>query len=605
VLDLKVDVSQELEHLNKLAKEDPTHRFNRLYRLLRQEEFLLLAKDRIARNKGANSPGVDGQVIDDITPEIIIQLSQELMTQTYQPQPVQRRYVPKRQSDKLRPLGLPAARDKIVQSGIALILEALYEPLFRRCSHGFRPGHSPITALRQVSSAYRAGVTCIIEGDIENCFGNLPHSIILNCLRKRIRDERFIDLVRKMLQAGVMENGYLTPSYSGAPQGGICSPILSNVVLHELDCWLEDKVGANPPPQTPKERNARSNPEYMRLHSRIMAIQRYLDGKYSIPKHTTPEALHQELREKLHLRRLQPRLLSRPTIYYTRYADDFAIILCHKSKVEAQQLRATLTDWMQTHLGLPLNQDKTLITPWHKPVRFLGYELQGRTNRNGTKWLHLSVPKAAVRDVVTKIKRATAYPQAPHYDVFTNVNAVARGWMNYYRYAHNNNVIGGKLALVIFWRTVHYLAKKHRCSIAKLMAKHYDRSPKTGCKALFIHKPDQPPSPETRYFLWHKTPTRLSLATPAWVDDKQAYLNTGWAQGRSQQKRLETKAAAEERCQSCGTTIGPFVTHHPNRLAKAKRVKKGSGHVAQSGLAQQTKLLCRPCHLSHHHATCQ
>jgi RNA-directed DNA polymerase len=600
-----MDVIVELKHLNKLAKEDPTRRFNRLYRLVRQAQFLTLAKDKIAHNKGANTPGVDGQVMNDITPEEISQLSQELTTHTYQPQPVQRRYIPKRQSDKLRPLGLPAARDKIVQSGIALILEALYEPLFRRCSHGFRPGHSPMTALRQMSSAYRAGATWIIEGDISNCFGNLPHSVILNCLRKRIRDERFIDLVRKMLQAGVMEGSHLTPTYSGAPQGGICSPILSNVVLHELDCWLEDEGGANPQPLTPKEQNARSNPEYMHLHHRIMVIRRYLDGKRPIPKHTTPEALRQELSEKLRLRRLQPRLLPRRALYYTRYADDFAIILCHLSKAEAQQLKATLTHWMQTHLGLPLNQDKTLITPWHKPLRFLGYELQGRTNRNGTKWLHLSVPKAAVREVVAKIKRATAYPQAPHYDVFSNVNAVARGWMNYYRYAHNNNSTGGKLSLVIFWRTAHYLAKKHRCSIAKLLAKHYDRSPKTGCKALFIYKPDQAPAPDTRYFIWHKPPIRLSLATSAWVDDKQAYLNTSWAQGRSQQKRLETKAAAEERCQSCGTTVGPFITHHPNRLSKAKRVKKGWGHVAQSGIAQQTKLVCQACHRNHHHPTSQ
>ena len=565
----------------------------------------MLAKDRIAGNKGANRPGLDGQVMDDITPEIIRQLSQDLTAQTYQPQPVQRRYIAKRQNKQLRPLGLPAARAKIVQSGMALILEALYEPLFRKCSHGFRAGRSPITALGQVSSAYRAGATWIIEGDISNCFGNLPHAVILNCLRKRIRDERFMDLVRKMLQAGVMENGQLTPTYAGAPQGGICSPILSNVVLHELDGWLEDKIGANPAPQTAKERNARSKPEYMRLHSRIMAIQRYLDGKRPMPKHTTPETLRQELREKLHLRRCQPRLLPRPTIYSTGYADDFAIILCHPSKAEAQQLKATLTHWMQTHLGLPLNQDKTRITPWHKRVRFLGYDLQGRTNRNGTKWLHLSVPKAAVREVVAKIKRATAYPQAPHYDVFTHVNAVARGWMNYDRYAHNNNVIGGKLSRVICWRTAHYLAKKHRCSIAKLMAKHYERSPKTGCKALFIYKPDHPPSPETPYFIWHKTPTRLSLATPAWVDDKQTNRNTSWVTGRSQQKRLESKAAAEERCQSCGTTTGPFVTHHPNRLAKAKGVKKGWGHVAQSGLEQQTKLWCRVCQVSHHHSTNQ
>jgi group II intron reverse transcriptase/maturase len=598
-----MDVTLELEHLNKLAREDPTRRFNRLYRLLRQESFLMLAKEQIAHNKGANTPGVDGKVMDDITPADISQLSKELATNTYQPQPVQRRYIPKRHSDKLRPLGIPSARDKIVQSGIALILNALYEPSFRRCSHGFRPSRSPITALRQVSSAYRAGATWIIEGDISNCFGNLPHHVILSCLRKRIRDERFIDVVGKTLKAGVMECGHLTPSYSGAPQGGICSPVLSNVVLHELDCWLEDQWGVNPPPLTSRDKNARSNPEYMHLHSRIMAIRRYLDGKLPIPKHTTAKELHQEFREKLNLRRLQPRLLPRQVIYYTRFADDFVVILCHTSEAEAMQLKAAITEWMQAMLGLTLNQDKTLITHWRERLRFLGYELQGRRNRNKTKWLHLGVPKAAVREVVAKIKRATAYPQAPPYDVFSNVNAVARGWMNYYRYAHNSNIIGGKLSLVIFWRTVHYLARKHRCSIAKIMHKHYGRSPKTGCRALFIYKPGKTPSPETRYFIWHKTPKRLSLAanTASRVEDKQAYINTNWAKGRSQHQRLETRAAANEKCQSCGTTIGHLLTHHPNRLAKAKRVKKGWGHVAQSGIAQETKLLCQACHQIHHH----
>ncbi len=603
MLDLKVDVIQELEHLNKLAKEDPTRRFNRLYRLLRQEQFLMLAKERIAQNKGANTPGVDGQVMEDMTPEVITQLSQELATNTYQPQPAKRRYIPKRHSDKMRPLGIPSARDKVVQSGVALILNALYEPIFQPCSHGFRPQRSPITALRQVNNAYRAGATWIIEGDIANCFGNLPHTMILNCLRKRIQDERFIDLIRKLLQAGAMECGNLTPTYSGTPQGGICSPILSNVVLHELDCWLEQEWQANPPPLTPKDQNARSNPDYMRLHYRIMDIHRYLDGKRPMPKNTTPEELRGELREKRRLRQLQPRLLPRRAIYYVRFADDFAVVLCNASKAEAQQLKAALTEWMQINLGLPLNQEKTLITHWRKQLRFLGYDLQGRTNPNGTKWLHFSVPKAAVREVVAKIKRATAYSQAPAYDVFFNVNAVVRGWTNFYRYAHNNNVIGGKLSQVIFWRTAHYLAKKHRCSLAKMMPKHYDRSPTTRCKALFVYKPNKTPTEETRYFIWHKTAKRLSLVS-TWastVQDQQAYINTNWAKGRSLQKQLETQTEANHTCQGCGTTLDPLSTHHPNRLSKAKRVKKGAGHVARSGLEQQTKLLCHTCHMAHHH----
>jgi len=151
-----VDVTTELGHLKKLAEEDPTKRFDRLYRLLRQGELLALAKERIAKNKGAQTPGVDGRTMSDITNEDLIQLSRILANGTYWPMPVRRGYVPKK-NGRLRPLGIPTSLDKVVQSGVALILEAIYEPIFRKCSHGFRPEHSTITALRQVSTAYRAG----------------------------------------------------------------------------------------------------------------------------------------------------------------------------------------------------------------------------------------------------------------------------------------------------------------------------------------------------------------------------------------------------------------------------------------------------------------
>lgn len=174
--------------------------------------------------------------------------------------------------------------------------------------------------------------------------------------------------------------------------------------------------------------------------------------------------------------------------------------------------------------------------------------------------------------------------------------------MNYCRYAPNNNVIGGKLSMVVFWRTVQYLRKKHRRSLAKVMRNHYGRDPATVCKALFIYKPGKPPSPATRYFIWHKTPRRLSLASAsaAIVQDRHAYINTDWAKGRSLHKCLETRATAANTCQHCGTTGKPLFVHHPNKLSKTKRVKKGSGHVAESGMAQQAKLLCRACHLAHH-----
>jgi group II intron reverse transcriptase/maturase len=596
------DVIQELGHLAELAKRDPQHRFDRLFRLLRQPAFLALAKQRIAGNHGARTPGVDGRTLADETTEEITRLSEELATGTYRPQPVRRVYIPKRSGNKLRPLGIPASRDKIVQAGVALILEALYEPIFRDCSHGFRPQRSTITALRRVSSAYRAGATWIIEGDITDCFGSLPHGVILNCLRKRIKDERFIDLIRRMLQAGVMEQGSYSPTYSGAPQGGVASPILMNIVMHELDDWLETQMGLNPPVETPQETNARSNPEYMRLHYRLTVLKRSLDGKRPMPKGRTAEELQRELRETLRLRRLQPRCLPRRRIYYSRYADDFLVVLCNTSKEEARQLKTAIAEWMRANLGLTLNPDKTHITHWRDHLRFLGYDLQGCSNPNGTHWLRLSVPAEAVRKVVARVKRATAYPQAPAYDVFSNVNAVVRGWTNYYRYAHDNNAIGGKLSMVIFWRTVHYLAQKHRRSLAKTMHGHYGRDPTTGCQGLYIYKPGQPPTPEHRYFIWHKTPKRLSIGLPsaAAVQDRPAYLDERWAAGHSQAQRKSSWAVAGGKCQQCGASGVTLFVHHPNHLNKAKRVARGYGHVAASGLAQKTILLCRACHLAYH-----
>jgi group II intron reverse transcriptase/maturase len=597
------DVVQELEHLAKLAKENPQKRFNRLYRLLRQPAFLMLAKAKVRGNRGANTPGVDGQVMAEVTPADIIKLSEQLADGTYQSQPVRRTYIPKKGSNKQRPLGIPTCQDKVVQTGVALILEALYEPLFRNCSHGFRPGRSPITALRQLSTAYRAGATWVIEGDLANCFGSIPHHVILNCLRKRICDEHFIDLVRRILQAGVMEGGKLTHTYSGTPQGGTASPILANVVLHELDRWMETHLGANPPAQTPKQQWERSHPEYMRLTYRIRSLRGYLDGKRSIPKGRSEMEIRQELREKLAERRQTPRLLPRRVIYYSRYADDFLVVLCYMRKQETEELKEQIAHWLHETLGLTLNEQKTLITHWRERLHFLGYQLEGRQNITGSHWLHLSVPMEAMRGVVAKVKQATAYPQAPEYDVFVNVNTIARGWTNYYRFAHNIAKVAGRLGNVIFWCTLHYLGKKHHQSIRRVMKHHRSRDPKTGCKALYVQKSGMSPIPLNRYFLWPKRPKRLSLASAeaAMTKDTKPLPKTSWATGHSIAQRRRVHAAATNRCQNCGCSNGTMYVHHPNRLRNVRRARKGYGHVARSGYAQQGKLLCQACHLEHHH----
>jgi RNA-directed DNA polymerase len=190
VIDLVRDPQRELEHLRELATADPTKRFGKLLKTIRQETFLVMAWERIRTNKGSRTPGVDGQTKEDVDAQMIHKLARELKERDYQPKPVRRVYIPKPGKKEKRGLGIPTIRDRIVQSAVARVLEAIYEPIFRECSYGFRPGRSTIHALRHAARAYRAGATWIIEGDLVKCFDGIPHEVILNCLLGAILFDR-------------------------------------------------------------------------------------------------------------------------------------------------------------------------------------------------------------------------------------------------------------------------------------------------------------------------------------------------------------------------------------------------------------------------------
>ncbi len=217
---------------------------------------------------------------------------------------------------------MPTIRDRIVQAAVAQVLEKLYEPIFRDCSYGFRSHRNTIQALRHLAQAYRGGVTWVIEGDLVKCFDSIPHGVILNCLRKRIKDERFIDLIRQMLKAGVMEDGGFMPTYSGTPQGGLASPILSNIVLHEFDCWLEDHWKANPPRLSRKQQDARTTPEYARHKRNLVRWRAQLAGRIPMGRQT-PEGLRLKIKQALEARARIPSVRPRRMISFCRYADDY------------------------------------------------------------------------------------------------------------------------------------------------------------------------------------------------------------------------------------------------------------------------------------------
>ncbi len=224
--------------LNSLTSKasDEKYTYQRLYRNLYNIEFFLDAYDKIYPNKGSNTKGINEDTIDGMSLKRINTLIEKFKNQTYQPNPARRVFIPKK-NGKLRPLGLPTFEDKLVQEVVRRILESIYEPSFSENSHAFRPNRSCHTALKQIKNTF-TGTRWFIEGDIKGFFDNIDHHTIINILRKRIKDEKFINLIWKFLRVGYVEDWVFHKTYSGTPQGGIISPILSNIYLNELDKYV-------------------------------------------------------------------------------------------------------------------------------------------------------------------------------------------------------------------------------------------------------------------------------------------------------------------------------------------------------------------------------
>jgi group II intron reverse transcriptase/maturase len=210
-----------LERMNQNSNRNKNEIFTRVYRYLQRPDIYFLAYKNLYANSGAATPGVDNDTADGFSEEKIELIIQSLTDGTYTPKPVRRTYIAKKQSNKLRPLGLPTFTDKLVQEVIKMILEAIYEPTFCDTSHGFRPNRSCHTALGMVSKGFN-GVKWFVEGDIKGCFDNINHNVLAELIGKKIKDARFNQLIRKFLKAGYMEDWRYHSTYSGTPQGGLC-----------------------------------------------------------------------------------------------------------------------------------------------------------------------------------------------------------------------------------------------------------------------------------------------------------------------------------------------------------------------------------------------
>jgi len=277
-----------------------------LYRQLFNPQLYLLAYGRLYSNKGAMTSGADAETADGMSLEKIRRIIDALRHERYRFQPVRRVYIPKR-NGKRRPLGLPSWSDKLVGEVLRLLLEAYYEPQFSDRSHGFRPGRGCHTALRDVAVGW-TGTTWFIEGDIAQCFDRLDHQVMLDTLGEKIHDNRLLRLIRNMLQAGYLEDWVWNATLSGAPQGGVVSPILSCIYLHRLDTFVETVLL----PEYTRGGRRRHNPAYGK-------VQRALARARNRRDHAAVRALREQLRS---LPTLDPHDPGYRRLRYLRYADD-------------------------------------------------------------------------------------------------------------------------------------------------------------------------------------------------------------------------------------------------------------------------------------------
>ena len=562
---------------------------NELYRQLFNPQLYLLAYGRIYSNHGAMTQGPTQETADDMTMEKIGAIIDAMRHERYRFSPVRRTYIPKK-SGKLRPLGLPSWSDKLVGEVVRLLLEAYYEPQFSDRSHGFRPGRGCHTALREIANVW-TGTTWFIEGDVSDCFGSLDHSVMLSILSERIHDGRFLGLIRNMLSAGHLEDWRWNATLSGCPQGGVASPILSNIYLHKLDQFVETVLI----PQYTKGRRRKVHPAYTK-------VQWQLAHARSRGDRDDARRLRRELRR---LPSKDPWDPDFRRLRYSRYADDHLLGFIGP-KAEAEKIKAQLAGFLRDELKLELSAEKTLITHARtRAARYLGYEIivQHKDSKiiRGQRLVNGRIALRVPLDVI-KAKRApylrhgkpwhrSAMQNLDDYDIVKIYGAEYRGIVQYYLLA-NDVWRFNRLRWDAQTSMLKTLAAKHQSSVVKMAAKYKAKiETPHGLRTCY----------EARVERTGKQPLVARFGGIPLVRDKRAVLidRTPPHQVTYPRKELVRRLLAR-RCELCGEP-GQVAVHQVRNLAS---LEQHIGRFAWAALMarkrRKTLVVCHPCHDSIH-----
>ena len=590
-----------LNSLNEHSK-DSSYKFERLYRILFNEELFYVAYQKIASNGGSTTKGSDGRSIDEMSLARIETLIASLKDESYQPHPSRRVHIPKK-NGKTRPLGIPAFEDKLVQEVVRMILEAIYEGHFETTSHGFRPKRSCHTALLHIQKTF-SGAKWFIEGDIKGFFDNIDHDVLVGILRERISDDRFIRLIRKFLKAGYVEDWTFHNTYSGMPQGGIVSPILANIYLDKLDKYVKEYIrhfdmGTKRRPG--KESNDLAN-ERKRT---VRKLKKVKDGTEKAALVARLKAIEQERAAFPSGDEMDG---SYRRLKYIRYADDF-ILGVIGSKEDALRIKEDIKSFLSESLALELSEEKTLITHTGKSAKFLGYEItvtrnnhqrrdvQGRLRRTYGKRVRLNVSMATLRDKlleygameiklrngkeIWKPKCRSGLIFNDDLEILDRYNRETVGFCNYYLIA-NNCVVLHNFRYIMEYSMYKTFAGKYRSTVRKINKKYR-------LNKLFTVKYEQKGVIKSRTF--YKTSFKRRTTAFNGSCDIEPYSIADVSRTNL------TDRLKAEKCELCGAT-GKLIMHHVRNLKDLKGKK--SWKRLMSARKRKTIALCPSCHRLRH-----
>lgn len=590
-----------LNSLNEHSK-DSSYKFERLYRLLFNEELFYVAYQKIASNEGSTTKGSDGRSIDGMSLARIETLIASLKDESYQPHPSRRVHIPKK-NGKMRPLGIPAFEDKLVQEVVRMILEAIYEGHFETTSHGFRPKRSCHTALLHIQKTFN-GAKWFIEGDIKGFFDNIDHDVLVQILRERISDDRFIRLIRKFLKAGYVEDWTFHNTYSGTPQGGIVSPILANIYLDKLDKYVKEYI-RHFDKGTKRRPGKESNDLTNERKRTVRKLKKIKDGTEKAALVARLKAIEQERAAFPSGDEMDG---SYRRLKYIRYADDF-ILGVIGSKEDAQRIKEDIKSFLSASLALELSEEKTLITHTGKSAKFLGYEItvtrdnhqrrdvQGRLRRTYGKRVRLNVSMATLRDKlleygameiklrngkeIWKPKCRSGLIFNDDLEILDRYNRETVGFCNYYLIA-NNCVVLHNFRYIMEYSMYKTFAGKYRSTVRKINKKYR-------CNKLFTVKYEQKGVIKSRTF--YKTSFKRRTTAFNGSCDIEPYSIADVSRTNL------TDRLKAEKCELCGAT-GKLIMHHVRNLKDLKG--KESWKRLMSARKRKTIALCPSCHRLRH-----